>query len=149
MPDLSLNRMTAEARSLADRIGVETTEALIRAASGVQQTSGEGLAAAMTGAKAVGKEVGHEITEGVQVLALPTGSARAAWRAGRFVGRIEGAMKLALFGIRLWWRRRGKSRREGQSSPANSLRVVAQWAPTIIASIWLMVQIIRRVRRVD
>lgn len=113
MRDVSFNRMTADARSLADHLGAQTTEALIRAVSGVQQTASEGLATAREGAEGASSQIGqigHGMAEGVRTLSLPNTSARMAWRAGRFVGRIEGAVRLAAFGGRFWWRRRQRSR---------------------------------------
>lgn len=118
MRNLSFNQMTTDARSLADRLGSQTTEALIRSVSGVQQASSEGLSAATTGAAAVGGQIGQGITEGVQSLALPTTSTRMAWRAGMLVGRIEGAVRLAAFGVRFWWRRRQHRRQKQAATPA-------------------------------
>lgn len=148
MQNLSLGQMSTEARSLADRIGSETTEALIRAVSGVQQASSQGAEVALTGAQAVGKEVGHDVAEGARALALPTGSARAAWRTGRVVGRIEGAVKLAMFGVGLWWRVRRRSRHE-RPEPAIAWRTWARWTPTVIATVWLLVQLWERLRHRD
>lgn len=148
MQDLSLNRMTADARSLADRLGTQTTEALIRAASGVQQTTSEGLATAREGAESAGDQIsqfGQGIADGMQDLALPNTSARMAWRAGRFVGRIEGAVRLAAFGVRFWWRRRQRGN-QGQSS-TERLRVLAQWGPTTLATAYLATQAWTRLRR--
>lgn len=145
MRDLRFNQMTADARSLADRLGSETTEALIRAVSGVQQTSSEGLSTAAAGAAAVGGQIGEGITEGVQTLALPNTSARMAWRAGRFVGRIEGAVRLASFGIQFWWRRRRRQGRE-QTAP-QWMHLLVRWGPTAIASVCLAERVWALVRR--
>lgn len=146
MRDRRFNQLATDARSLADRFGTQTTEALIRAVSGVQSTTSEGLATALEGAQAAGGQVGRGITEGVQSLALPTTSTRVAWRSGRFVGRIEGAVRLAAFGVRFWWRRRQRRGQQQQASPSWP-RVLAQWGPTTIASTWLLAQIWIRVRR--
>ena len=151
MRESPFNHMTSDARSLADRLGAQTTEALIRAASGVQQTATEGLATAREGAESAGGQigqVGQGIAESVQTLALPNTSARMAWRAGRVVGRIEGAVRLAAFGVRFWWRRRQRQRgKQGQQSTTEWPRVVAQWAPTAIASAYLATQMWTRLRR--
>jgi hypothetical protein len=148
MRDMSLNRMKGDVRSLADRIGSQTTEALIRAASGVKEASGEGMTTSVGGAQHLGEQVGHDISERTQSLALPTPSARVAWRAGRMVGRIEGAVRLAWFGVRFWWRRRQREKHDQQGQPfTHWLRLLAQWGPAIIASTWLLAQMWTRRRR--
>jgi hypothetical protein len=148
MPDLSFNRMREDTRSLAERLGAQTTEDLIRAASGVPQTVGAGLATAREGAQSAAGQLGqagHDLAEGLQSVALPTTSARMAWRTGRLVGRIEGAVRLASFGVRFWWRRR---RARGQGSrPQRSLQALVQWGPTVLASIVLLVLLGRWVAR--
>lgn len=144
MQDLRLNQMTTDARALADHIGSQTAEALIRATSGIQQASSETLATAADGIQSVGGWVGHEVAETTQTIALPSASARTAWRAGRFVGRIEGAVKLALFGVR-FWRRRQKRRGQQQRSVA-WVRPLAQWGPCALASVWLTAQVWARLR---
>lgn len=109
MRDRSFDQLTVNARSLADRLGVETTEALIRAVSGVESSAAEGVSALQKGQEAAvsgGQQLGSDISRRLQTLAAPTPSARLAWRAGRVVGRVEGAMRLAAFGVRFWWRRR-------------------------------------------
>ena len=145
MRDLRFKQMTTDARSLADRLGSQTTEALIRAVSGVQQTSSEGLSTAAAGAAAVGGQIGEGITGGVQTLALPNTSARMAWRAGRFVGRIEGAVRLASFGVRFWWRRRQRGGQE-QTAPQWT-HMLVQWGPTAIASACLAERVWSLIRR--
>lgn len=148
MRDLPFDQMTTEARSLADRLGAQTTEALIRAVSGVQQTTNEGLAAARESAEATGRQIGQigqGMAEGVQAMALPNTSTRMAWRAGRLVGRVEGAVRLAAFGVRFWWRRRQRGR-QGQRS-TERLRVLVQWGPTVLASAYLVTQLWIRLRR--
>lgn len=153
MRDLPFNQMTTDARSLADRFGAQTTEALIRAATGVQATASDGLATAKEGAAAAGGQIGQigqGMAEGMQSIALPNTSARVAWRAGRFVGRIEGAVRLAAFGVRFWWRRRQRQRQRGRQGQDSTkwLRVLAQWGPTTIASGYLATQVwTRRQRR--
>lgn len=148
MQDLQLNRMTADARALADQIGSQTAEALIRATSGIQQTSSEKLTTAVEGVQAAGGRIGHEVAEATQTITLPSASARTAWRAGRFVGRIEGAMKLALFGLRFWRRRQQRQKRKGQWQRSVAwVRVLAQWGPCAVASAWLTAQVWARLRR--
>lgn len=152
MRNVSLNRLTNDARSLTDRLGAQTTEALIRAATGVQATASEGLATAKEGAAATGTQVGQigqGVAEGMQTLALPNTSTRMAWRAGRFVGRIEGAVRLAAFGVRFWWRRRQRQRQRGEQrqDATKWLRLAAQWGPTILASAYLATQAWSRRKR--
>jgi hypothetical protein len=150
MRSLSFDRMRTDAQSLADRLGAQTTEALIRSVSGVQQTVSEGLTTAREGAEtATGQlgQVGQGISEGLQNVALPTTSARMAWRAGRFVGRIEGAVRLAIFGVRFWWRRRQRQGRGQGQQPQRWPRVLIQWGPPAVASIYLAAQLWRRTTR--
>jgi len=144
MRDLPIGRMTSDVRSLAEQIGSQATEALIRVASGVEQASGEGLSAAASSAQRVGGQAGQTVSGQVQSLALPTVSARVAWRAGKIIGRVEGAVRLARFGVRIWWRQRQRRRRRRNESafPAGRwLSVLAQWGPTTIASVWLVRQV--------
>lgn len=120
MQQRSLNQMTRDARSVADQLGTQTTEALIRAVSGARQRSHEGVETAAAGMEALGgkvEQVGHKTARSTPSLALPRVSVRAAWRAGRYIGRIEGALRLARFGTRFWWRRRQR-RKDGQRSMA-------------------------------
>ncbi len=148
MRDVSFNHLTTDARSLADQLGAQTTEALIRAVSGVQQIANEGLATAQEGVGSAGvqiAQIGQGMAEGVQTLTLPNTSARMAWRAGRFVGRIEGAMRLAAFGVRFWLRRRQRSRQA--RSGREWTRVLVQWGPTAVASAYLVTQLWARLRR--
>lgn len=148
MQDVPLSQMTTEARSLADRLGAQTTEALIRAATGVQETASDGLAAVKEGTEAAGGQIGQigqGVAEGVQTLALPNMSARMAWRAGRLIGRIEGAVRLAAFGIRFWWRRRQRGKQEETSTEWP--RLLVQWGPTTVASTYLATQLWTRLRR--
>lgn len=150
MRPLSLDQMTRDARSVADQLGAQTTEALIRAVSGARRVSNEGVAAATAGAEALGGQIeqaGQEIAQGAQALALPGASARTAWRAGRFVGRIEGALRLARFGVRFWWKRRQRGRGEEGRRSVTWLRPLAQWGPAVVASGWLIAQIWTRRRR--
>jgi hypothetical protein len=151
MRNLPINRMRTDAQSLADQIGAQTTEALIRSVSGVQQTMSEGLATAREGAETAAGQLGQAgqgISEGLQSVALPTTSARMAWRAGRFVGRIEGAVRLARFGVRFWWRRR---QRRGQGQEPQPLqgwtRALVQWGPSAVAILYLAAQLWRRATR--
>lgn len=144
MRDLPFNQLTADARSLADRLGSQTAEALIRAASGTKQTAGEGVSTAAAGMAAVGGQVGQGITEGVEAIALPNTSARMAWRAGRLVGRVEGAVRLAAFGVRFWWKRR--QRRGQESNTWARVRPLVQWGPTVLASAWMLTQVWTKVR---
>ena len=148
MKNLSFNDLTTDARSLADRLGAQTTEALIRAAAGIQQTANEGVTTAREGTQsAIGmiSPIQQGVTEGVQTLALPTTSARMAWRAGRFVGRLEGAVRLAAFGVRIWWRRRQRSK-QGQTG-IDWTRSMVQWGPSAVASVYLVTQVVMRLRR--
>jgi hypothetical protein len=155
MQNLTLHRMTSDARSLADRFGTQATEALIRSVSGVQETANEGLASVREGVMATGSQIGQGvaaaggqveqgITEGAQAL-TPNTSARVAWRAGRLVGRVEGAVRLAAFGVRFWWRRRGR-RAAGEERPAWG-RIFAQWGPIAVASVCLASQLWMFIRR--
>lgn len=151
MRDLSLNSITSDAQALAGYLGTQTTEALIRAVSGVQQTAQEGVAAVRDGAESAGSQisqVGQELAGGIHTLVVPKMSARMAWRAGRTVGRIEGAVRLAAFGARFWWRRRRRARQRHHSTESTDwLRVLVQWGPTTVASTYLATQVWTRVRR--
>jgi hypothetical protein len=147
MPNTPSTKMTTDARSLADRLGSQTTEALIRAVAGVQQSASVPAEAARASAEAASQHIGqavHGLAEGVQDVALPTFSTRMAWRAGRVVGRIEGAIRLAAFGVRFWWRRR---RRQGQAGHAQDwTRPLLQWGPSVVACLYLATQLWRRIR---
>ena len=150
MQDLSLNSITSDAQALANYLGTQTTEALIRAVSGVQQTAREGVAAVRDGAESAGSQisqVGQELAGGIQTVVVPKMSARMAWRAGRTVGRIEGAVRLAAFGARFWWRRRQRERQRHHPTESTEwLRVLVQWGPTTVASAYLATQVWTRVR---
>ncbi len=142
-----VNRITTDARSLADRIGSQTTEALIRAVSGAQQVASEGIETAREGAQGASEQVGQGVAEGIQTLTGRNTSVRIAWRAGRLVGRVEGALRLASFGVRFWWkRRRRRGAGEARQRPAWVL-ALARWGPVAVASACLMVQIWTRIRR--
>jgi hypothetical protein len=151
MPNVPLNRIGSDAQSLADRVGTQTAEALIRAISGVQQSASGQLETARAGAAVAGEQVGQitrGVAEGVQSVALPSPSARLAWRAGRLVGRIEGAVRLAAFGVRFWWRRRQREPQgEHRQGSTRALVVLMQWGPSAVASVYLMTQLWSRARR--
>ncbi len=108
MANVPPRHMTTDAQSLPDHIRTQAAASLARPSSGARKLPRprEGLANMLTGAGIIRKGIAHTLGEGARVFARPTRSSRAAWHAGRFVGRIEGALKLALFGVRLWWRRR-------------------------------------------
>lgn len=119
MANVPHRHMTTDAQSLPDHIRTQAAASLARPASGarkIPQIPREALANALTGAQVIRNRIAHTLGEGARVFARPTRSSRAAWHAGRFVGRIEGALKLALFGVRLWWRRRNT--REDQAPSA-------------------------------
>ncbi len=142
-----VNRITTDARTLADQIGSQTTESLIRAVSGAQKAASEGIETAREGAQAANEQVGQGGVEGIRALTGQNTSVRIAWRAGRLVGRVEGALRLASFGVRFWWkRRRRRSAGEARQRPAWVL-TLARWGPAAIASACLTVQIWTRIRR--
>lgn len=150
MHDALPDRLTSDARALAEQFGTQTTEALIRAVSGVQEASGESIASATASAQSVSERAGRAVAEQAPDIALPNTSTRVAWRAGRFVGRIEGAFRLARFGGRVWWRQRQRAHRRNQDQgpvTAERLRVLLQWGPTTVASVWMAAQVVGRLRR--
>jgi hypothetical protein len=148
MSNLRFERLAGDARSLADQLGSQTTETLIRAVSGVQQAASAPAEVAREGAGAAGNQIGqavHGVADGVQNVALPTPSARMAWRAGRVLGRIEGAIRLAVFGLKVWRRTR---KRAGQTRQAQAgVRPALQWGPSVLASVYLATQLWARIRR--
>ena len=151
MRDQTLDQLTANARSLADQFGAETTETLIRAISGIERTATEGTTAVQKGQEAVvsgGQQLGGAISRGMQTMATPTPSTRLAWRAGRFVGRVEGAMRLAAFGVRLWrrQRQRGRNKQTGGQARQAWTHALVQWGPTVVATLSLAIQLGLRIR---
>ena len=92
-----LIRLTNDTRALAERMGSETTAALVRAAAGVRMTTETVACGGGCRAGTLGRTAGEGIAGGVRAAAFPSVGARGAFRMGRFVGRIEGAVKLALF----------------------------------------------------
>lgn len=78
---------------------------------------------------------------------LPTAptSTRLAWRAGRWLGRVEGVVWLGSKGFGVWW---GKARKRLRNQPTNErVRMAVQWGPCVVATAWLCVQLVGRVRR--
>lgn len=150
MSNIPFDRIRSDAQSLADQVGAQTADALIRAISGVQETASGQMQTARAGVAEAGEQVGkitHGVAEGVQGVALPTPSLRMAWRAGRIVGRIEGAIRLAAFGVRFWWKRRRRAKQGEQQNWKRPLLMLVQWGPSAIASIYLIAQLWNRARR--
>ncbi|HEY7782923.1 MAG TPA: hypothetical protein VIC85_22210 [Ktedonobacterales bacterium] len=141
-----LVRLTNDTRALAERMGSETTAALVRAAAGVRVTTETVASAAAEGAGTLGRTAGEGIAGGVRAAAFPSVGARGAFRMGRFVGRIEGAVKLALFALRRWRRRANRRQvaaRDAQRARSRLL-TLARWGPSIIAMGWMAARLIRR-----
>lgn len=70
---------------------------------------------------------------------------RLAWRAGRWLGRVEGVLWLSSKGIGMWWSRTQK--RLASQPGSQWMRTAAQWAPSILALTWMAAQLINRARR--
>ncbi len=108
MANVPPRHMTTDAQSLPDHIRTQAAASLARPSSGARKLPRprEGLANMLTGAGIIRNRIAHILDGPIWARVLPSRSTCVAWHIGRFVGRIEGALKLALFGVRLWWRRR-------------------------------------------
>jgi hypothetical protein len=110
-------------------------------ASAVESAASESLDATMEGMR----RVRSRLEEAAQGLPSAPTSTRLAWRMGRWLGRVEGALWLASKGAGVWW---GRTMKQLRGQPPNQrLRLIAQWGPCVVASAWLVAQIGNRARR--
>jgi hypothetical protein len=109
---------TSAARWFAGHIGTPATAARSRArtVADTWKLPRERLVNVFTGAENIRKGIAHMLGGPLWAYVLPSRSTRVGWHIGRFVGRIEGALGVVVFGVRLWWRRRNM--REDQTPSA-------------------------------
>lgn len=127
------------ASAARDMLG-QTVAATGQTVAATGQTVSQGMESMLDGMQQIKQKL-----EGVaqELPSAPT-SSRLAWRAGRWLGRVEGVIWLGSKGLGMWWRQKKK---QLQHQPPNeSARMLAQWVPSVIAIGWLSVQLWNRLR---
>lgn len=111
-----------------------------QAAAATGQTVSQGMDSMLDGMQ----QIKRKLEDTAQGLPSAPTSSRLAWRAGRWLGRVEGVIWLGSKGLGIWW---GQTKKRLQRQPPNErARMLAQWVPSVIAIGWLSVQVWNRLR---
>lgn len=141
MPETTSSGLGEKARSLFDDSTSAARDVADKTAHATGQTVSQGMESTLDSMQ----QIKHRLEDAAQVLPSAPTSRRLAWRMGRLLGRVEGAIWLSSKGIGIWWRR---TRKRSQHQPPNErARMLAQWGPCVLATGWLSVQVWNRLRR--
>lgn len=129
------------------------TPTLIDGMAAMAQQAAEGTSAAVGHAASEGRDAAlaslqqlrGRLEDAAHGLPTTPRSARMAWRAGRWLGRVEGVIWLGSRGAGIWWRQ--TLRRLRRQTPNQRVRLVLQWGPSAVATGWLMAQVWVRLRQ--
>lgn len=134
MPQLTLDGVTERARTLADR----TTSQATRVMPGVRPSRTARRAATSSGLAAMAASA-RGLAAGTQLLRSAPVSARLAWRAGKLLGRAQGAGALAPHVVRGQWA--GLNGQMQAWAARTRVRTIAQWLPAALAGTRLLGQV--------
>lgn len=105
-------------------------------------TTGQTLSQSMDSAMDSMQQIRRRLEDAAQGLPRAPTSSRLAWRAGRWLGRVEGVIWLGSKGVGIWW---GRTKKRLQHQPPDErARMLAQWGPSVIATGWLSAQVWNR-----
>ncbi len=140
MPEATSSGLSEKARSLFDDSTAAAQNVAGRTATATGQTLSQGMESALDGMQ----QIRRKLEGAAQGLPSAPTSSRLAWRAGRWLGRVEGVIWLGSKGVGIWW---GRTRKQLQHQPPNErARMLVQWGPCVIATAWLSVQVWNRLR---
>ncbi|MGZ3715711.1 MAG: hypothetical protein ACXVA4_09845 [Ktedonobacterales bacterium] len=125
------------------RVG-DTASAARDMAGRTAATTGQTLSQGMDSAMDSMQQIRRKLEDATQGLPSAPTSSRLAWRAGRWLGRVEGVIWLGSKGAGIWW---GRTKKRLQHQPPDErARMLVQWGPSVIATGWLSVQAWNRLR---
>lgn len=127
--------------TLIGGVAAATRQAAQGTSATVGRVASEGRDATLSNLQQLSKK----LEDAAQELPDTPASARTAWRAGRWLGRVEGVIWLSSRGAGIWWKQ--TLRRLRQQSPGQRTRLVLQWGPCAVATGWLVTQVVLRLRR--
>ena len=120
MPETTSHELGEKARSLIGDSTSSVRDAAGRTAAATGQTMTQGMESTLEGMQ----QIRHKLEGAAQGLPSAPKSTRLAWRAGRWLGRVEGVIWLGSKGAGIWWKRTRKRLR--RQSPNERTRMLAQ-----------------------
>jgi hypothetical protein len=104
MPETTSSGLGEKARSLFDDSTSAAQNVAGKTATATGQTLSQGMESALDGMQ----QIRRKLEGAAQGLPSAPTSSRLAWRAGRWLGRVEGVIWLGSKGLGIWWRRTRK-----------------------------------------
>lgn len=140
MPETTSSELGEKAQSLVSGSASAARDVVGQTASTTGQAVSQGMDSTLEGMQ----QIKRKLEGAAQGLPSAPTSSRLAWRVGRWLGRVEGVMWLGSKGAGIWW---GQTKKRLQrQQPNERARMLAQWAPSVIATGWLSVQMWNRLR---
>lgn len=137
---------TADTTKQGESGGIRDTMAAARdAVSGMPAAIGQVASEGTSATAATMQQLKTRLEDVTQKMTTAPLSTRLAWRAGRWLGRVEGVLWLSSKGISIWWNKTKTSLAHRSSN--QWMRTAAQWGPSILALTWMAAQLISRTRR--